>query len=200
MLTFKMPRNALISIITLFFLSGCAGVKFQKPDPNFLRIGQPASTELLSKLGTPSSVGEYSNYNQIIKKLTYTYAESGAPAKYENVLPARSLNLHLHNNILVGYQYSSSFADDATDFDESKVSLIIKNKSSRSDVVELLGKPSNESVFPMIPPNNTSLMYTYNQYKQTGIGKNTSYTKSLVIGLNSLGIVTILSYSSSGEK
>ena len=197
------PQNAatlIISALFAIFLSGCAGTKFQKPDPNSLKIGKSTNAELLVKLGTPSKIEEYSSYNQIIKKFTYTYAENGAAAKYQNVLPARTLNLHIHNDILVGYQFSSSFIEDATDFDESKLSLIIKNKSSRSDVEEILGKPSSESIFPIVPKNNTSIMYTYNHFKNSGADKDKSYSKFLVLGFNLQEIVTISSYSSNGEK
>ena len=71
----------------------------------------------------------------IIQVLRYTYAEA---APYVEKVPVRAMVYSFHDGKLVGYDYSSSFSSDKTDFDDSLVEKIKRgaNLTAKGVVME----------------------------------------------------------------
>jgi hypothetical protein len=105
-----------------------------------------------------------------------------------------------HNNLMISEEFLSSFPIDATDFDESKVASIVKGKTTRQEVVALLGKPNGNGVFPFVKnKGETALIYSYSHAKGSAFNM-TFFSKILVVTVGDDGIVSEVEYSSSGEK
>jgi outer membrane protein assembly factor BamE (lipoprotein component of BamABCDE complex) len=101
---------------------------------------------------------------------------------------------------LVGTEFTSSFKQDGTDFDASKVSQIEKGKTTKAEVVRLLGPPSGEYVHPMTAsPTERALVYLYSQTKGSAFNLQ-FYVKTLAVSYNEGGIVTNVEYSTQGKK
>ena len=54
------------------------------------------------------------------------------------------------NNILVGHEFDSSFKFESTYFDVAKIKQIRKNETTFSQIIELMGKPQGECLYPLI--------------------------------------------------
>jgi hypothetical protein len=62
----------------------------------------------------------------------------------------RLLELAFWQGKLVYYHYSSSFADDATNFDEAKVASFVRGRATASDALNRLGRPGGQAIYPFI--------------------------------------------------
>ena len=60
-----------------------------------------------------------------------------------------------HNELLVAQEFVSSFQADATEYDESKVGAIVKGRTTRAEVLALLGRPNGEAIYPVIKTGAT---------------------------------------------
>ena len=106
--------------------------------------------------------------------LTYDYMKDHS---YSDRYDRKYIYLEFVSNKLNGFVYSNSFEDESTDFNADLLDSLIVNKSTRDEIISLLGNkysdlrlPSNLLKQPMvngkIPPGATnSLLYTYLYYK-----------------------------------
>lgn len=190
----------LLAILTVAILAGCAGTNFKRPEPQSLVIGKSTAADVSRVMGTPYQTGEVLKNEQKIKTSRYAYAEGAGAGKYPGVVPARAMVFYTFDELLVGHQFVSSFPDDATDFDESKIASITKNKSTRADVIGLLGKPTGEAIYPLIKSKtDTGSTYAYSHVKGSVFDMK-FYSKTLIVSFDSNGIVTDVEYQSVGEK
>src|SRR5918994_96233 len=130
-------------------LSGCAGSDFVRPAEGDFVVGKSTLADVTTKMGSPLQSGQLTKNEKLMKVSKYAYAASGGESAHPGVTPARSLTFLFFEDNLVGKEFVSSFKQDSTDFDGQKVSSITKGKSTRQDVVALLGKPSGEAVYPV---------------------------------------------------
>ncbi len=70
----------------------------------------------------------------------YAHA-AGAASLVGGVTPARGQGFYFWNAVLVGHEFTSSFDEDKTDFDASKVQQIKSGETTEAEVLALLGKP-----------------------------------------------------------
>ena len=106
------------------------------------------------------------------------------------------MGLYFHNDTLVGHEFISSWADDHTDFDEAKIKEIIKGKTTRAQVVQLLGKPGGFYIFPLIKASTgEAAVYAYSEVRGF-----TPYQKLLVVTFDAAGVVTEVEFTSAGSK
>src|SRR4051812_8325915 len=149
-------------------LAGCAGTNFKRPEPQALEVGKSTTADVVRVMGTAQQNGEGLVNEQKVKVMRYVYAEGAGEGRYPGVVPARAMVFTTHNDQLVGEEFVSSFKPDATDFDDSKVSSIVKGKTTRAEVMALLGKPNGNAVYPMIKERGQkAVVYSYGQAKGT---------------------------------
>ena len=86
--------------------------------------------------------------------------------------------------------FTSSFKSDHSNFDYSKINAIVKGKTTRSEVIQLMGKPSSSSIPPMV--EKTASKGVGYLYTTTRIGEKPVkvYTKSLEISFNENDVVS----------
>ena len=190
----------LLAFVFAVILSGCAGTNFKRPDPQALVVGKSTSSDVTRVMGSPLQTGELIKNGEKVKTARYAYAEGAGTGRYPGVTPARAMVFSTFSDLLVGQEFVSSFPDDATEFDEAKVSAIIKGKSTRADVLSLLGKPNGEAVFPLIKSKSESgIIYSYSHVKGSVFNMK-FYSKSLIVSFDENNVVTDADYTSSGEK
>ncbi len=186
------------AIAAAVILTGCAGTDFKRPDTQSLVLGTSTSSDVVRVMGPPKQTGEALKNDQKIRNFTYVYAEAGGAAA-PGVTPARAMVFSTFDEVLVGQEFVSSFAQDSTNFDDSKIPAIVKGKSTRADVVALLGKPSGEYLYPMVKKRgDTGISYQYNQVKGSVFNMK-FYRKQLIVSFGPDGLVADVEYMASGE-
>ena len=191
---FRMSRMA-SGFIAILFLSSCAGTNFVRPEPGALSLKSTTYKDIINQFGNPYREGTKLKNEEMIKTITYAYSSVGGMPLYEGVTPARAIAFHFLDDVLVGYEFTSSFKEDNSDFDDSKITLIKKGKTTRDQVVSLLGKPEGIYVYPLIEDRgNTALVYMYNHFRQYKV-----YQKMLFVSMKD-DIVADVDFTTSGNK
>ena len=172
-----------LAVVLALLAGACAsaGRNFERPDPSSLVLGSMTKSEAIARFGTPagqtsiSSGSGATNSSQdrlppglrraevpgLVESIRYTYAHaafegSGAISR------VRLLSLSFWNDRLVRYNFSSSFENDGTNFDENKVSSFVRGQTTRAQVESALGHPGGESVYPLVAKQGTrALTYEY---------------------------------------
>src|SRR5262249_1389422 len=142
---------------------------------------------------------------QTVKTVTYVYASKVAgPALVDGVTPARATAFYFNDLILVGHEFTSSFKEDHSDFDETKVTKIKKGETTKAQAIELMGAPTGMYVYPLIQRRNDSgLVYLYSQTRVIPIPfapKILNYRKALIVSVDESGVVSNVEFAASGEK
>ncbi len=189
-----------IVVVATVFIAGCAGTDFQKLGINKLVFGSDTPETIKQKLGKPYSEGTFIKNENQFKTMDYAYASLGGATAYKGVIAARIQKFYFFQNKLVGHEFTSSWAIDSTDFDDSKFSEIIEGTTTLQEAIELIGRPSGEYVYPLVEnENEKAKVYLYNQTKRSS-GRLEIHQKLLVVTHDENSIVTNVEYVSSGEK
>jgi len=109
-----------------------------RPQADSLQLGTTTYDQVLQRYGDPRRTGTQVRNGETLKTVSYAYAV-GTP--FVDDVPARASGFYFLNGVLVGYEYLSSFREDKTDFDETKVQQIKKGETTRWRVIELFGQP-----------------------------------------------------------
>lgn len=181
-------------------MAACAGTDFVRPAETAFVLGSTTKQQVETQQGKPFQVDKLTINNEMLDSYSYAYATSSGESLVDGVTPARAAGFFFLDDVLVGQDFISSFKEDSTDFDESRVSSILKDKTTKEEVITLLGKPSGNYIYPLVVnKEDAGLVYQYTQTK--GSVFNTKvYQKLLVISINKGGIVTSVHFTSSGEK
>jgi hypothetical protein len=193
------------------------GKDFSRVDLETLVVGKSTTADILRVMGGPAKeVGEATVNDQKFTTFRYVYARAHPePEGDPFVAPGRSIFFTTFRDSLVGDLFVSSFVRDATDFDEARIPSIISGKTTRSDVLQLLGKPSGREIFPLLKIQGESrLIYSYARVRgdsalmvksgMTTLSRTPTdlktYIKSLVISFDANDIVSDVKFTSSGAK
>ncbi len=192
-------RLALLLAATLIALTGCAGKDFVRPDSAEVRVGQSTYSQVIGKMGNPRSTGEILKNGETIKTITYAYAATGGEPLKQGVIPARAMGFYFHRDLLVGQEFLSSFKSDNSDFDESKVAEITKGKTTRSEVVQMVGKPTAFFTKPMVKETSgEAIGYTYQATTGGAFSGFKNFRKTLRVAFDSDDRVLDVEYATSG--
>jgi outer membrane protein assembly factor BamE (lipoprotein component of BamABCDE complex) len=185
-----------VAVLLLAGISGCAGTNFVRPDSDSLKNGQTTYSQVTAKFGQPRQEGSVIKNEQTLKTATYAYASMGGKPLNEGVTAARAAGFYFHNDVLVGYEFISSWAEDHTNFDESRIKDIVKGKTTRAEITQLMGKPGGYHIFPLIKAaTGEAAVYAYMEVKGF-----TPFRKELRVTFDNAGVVTDVEFSSSGRK
>lgn len=190
----------LATVATVAVLSGCAGTNFKRPDAGALQVGKSTLAQVNQVMGPPEQTGESLRNGEKLKVSRYVYAEGAGTGKYPGVVPARAMVFLTHNELLVAEEFVSSFPTDATDFDEAKVRNIVKGKTTRAEVLALLGRPNGSGVYPFIKTRGeTAALYSYAHAKGSVFNMK-FFNHSLIVSFDAGGVVSDVEYIANGER
>jgi hypothetical protein len=185
---------------TMLLVAGCAGRDFVKPSPDALMLGKTSYEAVLRQLGEPYRKGSSLKEGQTVTSITYAYANAWATSGLGNVTPARSMTLSFVHDVLVGYDFTSSYTEDLTDFDETKVAQIRTGETKQTEVEQLLGPAGGMYAYPLIKRGpERALVYLYAQTRTKPFSVDV-YLRKLVVAVDGNGIVTDVDFNTSGEK
>ena len=104
------------------------------------------------------------------------------------------------DNILVGHEFTSSYKDDSTFFDDSKISQMKKGETNKAKVIGLFGDRFGEYIYPLLEKKDEkALVYLYHQTKGSAFNLK-FYKKILIVTFDQNGIVSDVNLISSGQK
>ena len=197
---FRDGFSALFLVAALTACTATAGRDFERPASGSLIIGETTESEVLTRYGKPESTGTEVRDDQTINTIMYSYS-SNEEAIVGGVTPARVLACQFVDGSLVGYEFVSSYPKDHTSFDPTKREAIQVGKSTKKDVIDVMGPPNGERSRPLIdPPAERALVYSY-VHTQVSVGfaevdVHQGHTLLLVL-LGADGVVQDVKYSES---
>jgi hypothetical protein len=181
-------------------VAGCGGSMFTKQPDNELVLGQTSRQEILQRLGTPYREGTVSRNGKQLKTMSYEFAMTGGTPAREGVTPTRGQGFYFLDDKLAGYDFNSSWKEDQSDFDATKVPQIKKGVSTRDDVVRLIGPARGKYAYPLIPNQNQQAdVYLYAETKG-GPFNVKFYQKHLVVTYDQRGVVSNVDFKEVGQK
>ena len=182
-------RSVRVGILTAVLAGACLlGTDFSRPDPATFTLGQTTEQEIRARFGKPAGQAITRVGDRLVTTLRYAYAEARS-----TVVPARSMVYSFHEGRLVGFDYSSSFAADQTAFDESFVKRIKRGETTRAEVLDLVGKPTGQFIYPSsyaTTPGRHADVYGYSRSEKlpSGVTLETT-TKVLIITFDDRDVV-----------
>jgi len=138
-------KKILLVIMVCSLLLSCTvvGQNFLYTRIKDLVLGETTKSEAESMLGGPGSSNTISNSDGDFEVIQYLYATGIiVPAQ------ARLLWLEFKEDKLNAYISVSGFEADKTIFDFNAKDNIVRNLSSKAEVLQVLGEPSGKALFP----------------------------------------------------
>jgi hypothetical protein len=163
-------RTVAIGLALLVGACMSTGHDFVRPDVSSLVLGQTTVADAIAKIGPPTTRNSSHSLNPVQgnpalearpgvkvtsipgtnETLVYSYIHTAVPGVIVGpvVGGSRSLSLSFWNDHLVAYSFESSFETDSTRFDESAANAFVEGKTTRSEVLNQLGRPTGEAIYP----------------------------------------------------
>ena len=191
---------AYLVFVLSIVVAGCAGSNLTKQADNQLVLGQTSRQDILQRLGTPYREGTVTRNGKQLKTMSYEFAMTGGTPARQGVTPSRGQGFYFLEDRLAGYDFNSSWKEDQSDFDATKVPQIKKGVSTRDDVVRLIGPPRGKYAYPLIPsPKDQADVYLYAETKG-GPFNVKFYQKHLIVTYDQRGVVSNIDYKEIGQK
>jgi hypothetical protein len=199
-MTMTSRLTACLTVALAIVIAGCVGANFAKQSDDGLVLGQTSRQDILQRLGSPYREGTLTKNGKQLKTLTYNFATSGGTPVREGVTPTRGQGFYFLDDKLAGYDFASSWKEDQSNFDGTKVPEIKKGVSTRDDVIRLIGRPGGRYAYPLIAePNLEADVYLYAEVRGGPIGPKL-YQKHLVVTYDERGIVSNVDYTELGQR
>jgi len=195
-------RSARVGIVAAVLAAACLlGADFSRPDPASFTLGQTTEAEVRARFGKPSGEQATRIGGKLVTTLRYAYAEARSIA-----VPVRTMAYAFHEGRLVGFDYMSSFAADQTGFDELAAKRIKRGETTRGEVLDLVGKPSGQFIYPSTyanAPGRHADVYSHSRSEKLsgGVTLETT-TKVLTVVYDERDVVaeTSLMITTSGKE
>ena len=119
------------------------GADFGRGDLASLVLGQTTEQQARERFGDPARQSTNKVADKVVTSLHYSHAEPRS-----TLVPSRAMVLSFHDGTLVGFDFTSSFTVDDTNFAEGAAREIKRGVTTRAEVHRLVGQPAGEFVFP----------------------------------------------------
>lgn len=181
---------------------GCSseGRDFARPPQGVLLLGTTTPSEIVAVFGEPAErfeepgdVATLDAFDALkprpdglrraaakgnIERLRYSFTRAAMVSLGDRATARiRLLDLAFWNGKLVAYNFSSSFNEDSTDFDEAKVQALSRGRTSVGDVLNLFGTPGGQGIYPTVARSGTR-QYTW-QFASAGPRRGQTTLKRL---------------------
>ncbi len=184
------------------FAGGCSsdGRDFARPPQGALLLGTTTPAEIVAAFGEPAErFEEPGNVTTLdafdalkprpdglkralvkgsIERLRYAFTRAAMVSLGDQATARiRLLDLAFWNGKLIAYNFSSSFNEDSTDFDEARVQALARGRTSVGDVLNAFGTPGGQGIYPTVARPGTR-QYTW-QYASAGPRRGQTTLKRL---------------------
>lgn len=196
----------------LVVAAGCAGHRFTRPHPETLVLGKTTYEEVARQVGEPVRTDTVLENGHPLKASSYLcagFCAAGERTGEFGLQASSAMDFFFLDDILVGYHYTSTRSNEKTDFDDARAYQLKKGQTTRSQAIELLGRPSGMYIYPMISrKTDTALVWLYVGVKAEIAprslltrrpGVKTS-VKRLVVSFDSQHLVTEAEFGAGGVR
>ena len=189
-----------VLLVAATALVGCAGTQFKRAEPETLKNGETTYAQVVERMGEPRSRGQALKNNKQVTTASYSYAEAGGKSVSDEVVASKTQMFFFFDERLVGHAFTSTWAEDHTRFDDTKLSQIAKGRTTKEEVIALLGKPSGYYRYPMIDAaTGEGLVYIYVQVAKKGLMNIGVSNKEAIITLDERGVVSDVKFQSTSQ-
>ncbi len=192
--------QSIMVISILIILSGCAGragKDFVRPTQEAFKLGKTTYSQVVQQLGGAGKEDTLLKNDKNIKRIGYVYASATGEPLEEGVTPVRINSFYFLNDTLVGQTFTSSFKSDNSNFDDTRIAAIVKGKTKRSELIQLIGRPSGLYIPPMVKATTGEAVgYLYTTTRKGAFSGFKHFTKSLLISFNENDEVSNIEFSS----
>ena len=177
------------AVLAVLLAGACLlGADFGRPDPASFTLGQTTEAEIRARFGKPTGETAARVGGKLVTTLRYAYAEARTVA-----VPVRTMSYAFHEGHLVGFDYMSSFNADQTAFDELALKRIKRGETTRTEALELVGKPTGQYIYPSFyatAPGRRADVYSHSQSEKLSAGATLeTTTKVLTIAFDEHDVV-----------
>jgi hypothetical protein len=198
-----MMRKFISATATTMLLTGCMGKNFVRPTPGMFHLGETRYEEIRKTYGDPGRGRSTVVRNGVpIKKVPYVYVSEPLVVAFGfGSIRVKSTDFYFDkDDVLVGYDFSSSFPSESTDFKEADVEKIKKGQTTCKQVTDLFGPLGGEYSYPMVGEAGDKAVVYYYSEERRGVVSNKRFEKSLSVVCDRSDVVKDVSYSYNGEK
>jgi hypothetical protein len=195
----------LATYLFLLCLGAChTGHDFPRPTPDSLVLGQSMRAEILRTYGKPTressavlssaqtegvTRGEFdmTPVSGSFATLIYLYADRTRMVLMgaRSPPPAKVAAFDFWNETLIAYNFVSTFKEESSNFDDSRIAEIRKGQSTKADIAQLFGPPSGRAIYPAVQhQGNEKFVYSYVQVRNSE-----RFAKRLEVLFDANGIV-----------
>jgi hypothetical protein len=206
-------RLGLIFGMGLLAAACSTGVDFVLPPVGSIQLDHTTPADVIAKLGQPTqrtTSTTASSQPSATAPTANVFMAAPIPGNYEhfsyfggdemvinaNALVAevtrhglrrtRSFNCTFYNGKLISYLGSSSYDPDRTDFDDSKISQLVRGQTTGDDVLKLFGQPTGGAIYPAISSAEGEALYYL--YIEDNVDSG-AHVKLLQIFIDKSGVV-----------
>ncbi len=184
--------SACVRVVALVLAGLCLlGADFARPDPASFALGSTTEAEIRQRFGNPYGQTTSRVGDRVVTTLQYTYAEPRT-----GVIPARAMTYSFYEGRLVGFDYSSSFGADETNFDEKIANRLKRGETTRAEVLAIAGPPTGQFIYPTpqaTVPGRRAYVYGYSRSERLAPATIETANKVLTITFDDHDVVAELS-------
>jgi outer membrane protein assembly factor BamE (lipoprotein component of BamABCDE complex) len=142
-------------LVLAVLLTACGGKDFIRPQNGSLNLGTTTYDQIIMNHGEPLRTGNLTRNGIQLKTITYSYAVA---VPFTTKLSSKAMVFVFDNDILVSYDYASSFDDEkeSANYDDEKVNNI-EQGDKKDKVISILGKPGGEAIYPAVGTKGDSI-------------------------------------------
>lgn len=198
----KISQLKYLFALLIIFIIGCLnyGRNFTMPQDDSFLPEKTTYEQVVKQFGQPYKMSGGKINETDVKIIGYEFFRENGEALSDDIYAMRQATFTFSDDKLVGYFFNSSFKSDNTNFDESKLSLIKKGETTKANVIEIMGKPSGISVYPLMKKRNEiGYIYLYD-YLTRPLSDSKFHQKRVIISLDGNDTVSEISFTDLGEN
>ena len=142
--------------LVLALSAGCANMKLTSGNTRRLQLGQTTEAQARGVFGKPQKVEERSDAGGASKLIRWLF-NSGARSNIGyNMVDLRFLDVDFFNDRARAWLYVSTAPKDSTKIRSSALPLVVKGRTTRDEVLRLLGEPAGRALRGTLIPDYAS--------------------------------------------
>ncbi|RJF88138.1 hypothetical protein D3874_14855 [Oleomonas cavernae] len=193
--------RAVFFVLAACLLAACSsGRDFARPTMATISPGVATEQSVVGQFGTPQQrrqqIAPVPSPEQVATarsgfdsmpvegayvRLDYDYSKSDGFGGTSH----KNLFFIFWNDRLVAYDLISDMEGASTKFDESRIAALRRGVTTKQQVIELLGEPSGQAIYPMVKDKGNQLL----SYSFVGIGRSQFYTGQRDISISFLQVL-----------
>ena len=143
-----------VPCLAVLVVSGCMGSSFSRQDDGKFVLGHTTYTQVIAEMGPPLSTQSGEARDPRREEFEIAHYESSAyfeePGNRQDTYATSIQDYIFYKDVLVGRAFVSSNEKDSLNWNKFKVDDLVKGRTTRSEVIKMLGRPSAAFIWPAV--------------------------------------------------